>query len=72
MYSSFYTCCVSPESPERSGFKVRQVLIIRESFAFKRDISIGRIMVAVLNSPNSVFNNVPEIEQQNSQFELLP
>jgi len=69
-HSSFNS--VSPKSPERSIFKIGQILLVVEGFAFKTYVAVSFVMITVLEPANQILDSIPEIEWQNAQFGLLP
>ena len=59
---------------EGEGFSVFQISVIVTMsirFSFKRDVSVGLVMVAVLDQAEKPFYHVKDVKRNEKQFTLL-
>ena len=68
---SLHILQILPERPESSAFEIGQIIVVGEGFTLETDVPVSSIPVAVLNPTDAVFNDVPQVKRQNTQFSLL-
>jgi len=65
------TSSIFPETPEFAGFQIIMIIFHGKSFALERDIFIGQETVLQPEVPEIIFDDVPQIKEDDEQLQLL-